>query len=289
MQPFAGLRAFADLWRFNALGYLAFECIAGTHSRMVLTGFYLVCAMAAAYCVADKIVPTATATVIFLALILFTAPTVNPWYWLPLLPLAVVAHRQDGVMLVSPWIGSFALMLGYANGSTLADFGITSTRGEFSVFPAVTIAEWLLMTAGFAYDLRRSLLTAALHVAVRIPMPLSNALIRRRFPGVPQIPAQHVLNAAAGAQPLLWIDIKSAYCPVDLAGRARSVASLAEAHALAAAFQQQHERGHIFISCAVGYASSEMALQLTGAGIDNVGNIEGGRRALARLQSAKAL
>ena len=286
MQPFAGLRAFADLWRVNALGYLAFEWIAGTHSRTLLTGFYVVCAIVAAYCVAHKKVPTATATVSYLALILFTAPTVNPWYWLPLLPLAVIAQRQDGVLLLTPWLGSFALLLGYANGSTLADFGIATTRGEFSVFPVATVAQWLLVTAGFAYDLRRGLRNAALYVTARIPMPLSNALIRRRFPGVKQIPAQHVLDAATSAQPSLWIDIKSAYCPLDLAHRAHSVTSLAEAQVLAAAFQRQHERGRVVISCAVGYASSEMALQLTGAGIEHVANIEGGRRALARLQSA---
>ena len=289
MQPFAGLRAFADLWRVNALGYLAIEGIAGTYSRTLLTGFYVVCAIVAAYCVAHKKVPTATATVSYLALILFTAPTVNPWYWLPLLPLAVIAQRQDGALLLTPWLGSFALLLGYANGSTLADFGIATTLGEFSVFPVATVAQWLLMTAGFAYDLRRCLRNSTLYGAVRIPMPLSNALIRCRFPSVKQIPAQHVLDTATSAQPSLWIDIRSAYCPLDLAGRARSVTSLGEAQVLAAAFQQQHERGRVFISCAVGYASSEMALQLTGAGIDNVGNIEGGRRALARLQSAKAL
>ena len=198
----------------------------------------------------------------------------------------MIAQRQDGVLLLTPWLGSFALLLGYANGATLADFGVTSTRGEFSVFPVATVAQWLLMTAGFAYDLRRGLRNAALYVAVRIPMPLANALIRRRFPGVTQIPAQHVLDTATSAQPSLWIDIKSAYSPLDLARRAHSVTSLAEAQALAAAFQQQHARGRVFISCAVGYASSEMALQLTDAGMDNVGNVEGGRRALARLQSA---
>lgn len=286
MQPFVGLRAFADHWRFNALGYLAFEWVAGTQSRLLLAGFYVVCAAVTAYRVAYKNVSTATAAVFLSALILFTAPTVNPWYWLPLLPLAVIAQCQDGELLLTPWLGSFALLLGYANGSTLADFGITSTRGEFSVFPVATVAQWLLMVAGFAYDLRRSVLDAAIDVAIRIPISLSNALIRRRFPGVTQIPAQRVLDGATMAQPILWIDIASKYCPLDLAGRARAVTSLTEAQTLITTFQQQHRQGRVVISCAVGYRSSEMAAQLSRAGIKSVGNVEGGRRALARLSTA---
>ncbi len=285
MQPFFGLLAFADQWRFNALGYLVFEWIAGAHSRMLLIGFYVVCTAVVAALVATKKVPTATVSVQLLALILFTAPTVNPWYWLPLLPLAVIAQRQDGALLLTPWLGSFALLLGYANGSTLADFGITSVRPEFSVFPVATAAELLLMVAGFAYDLRRSAKEAALHLAVRMPLWLSNALIRRRFPNVMQISAQRVLDIATTHPRMLWIDIPSAYCPFDLAGRAQAVTSLIEAQAVATTFQQQHQLGRIFISCAIGYRSSEMAAQLTRAGIQNVGNIEGGRRALARANT----
>ena len=289
MQPFVGLRAFADLWRFNALGYLVFEWIAGAHSRTLLTGFYVVCAAASAYLVAYKKVPTATAAVMLLALILFTAPTVNPWYWLPLLPLAVIAQRQDGTLLLTPWLGSFALLLGYANGSTLADFGITGTRGEFSVFPVATVAELLLLVAAFAYDLRRSALDAALSVAVRIPLSLSNALIRQRFPSVTQLPAQRAAHLAKSAQPMLWIDVPSRYFPINLAARAHRITTLTQAEALATAFQKQHRQGQIVISCAVGYRSSEMAAQLTRAGLHNVGNVEGGRRALSRLTTASAI
>ena len=200
------------------------------------------------------------------------------------LPLAVIARRQDATLLLTPWLGSFALLLGYANGSTLADFGITGTRGEFSVFPVATVAQLLLMVAGFAYDLRRCLVDAGLWVAVRIPMSLSNALIRQRFPSVTQIPPRRVWDSATAAQPTLWIDVTSACCPLDLAGRAQAVTSFIEAQALATTFQQQHRRGQIVISCAVGYRSSEMAAQLTRAGIENVSNVEGGRRALAHLR-----
>lgn len=284
-QPFAGLRAFADQWRFNALGFLTFEWMAGVYSRMALTAFYVVCGAVCAYLVTYKNAPTATAGVMFLALILFTAPTVNPWYWLPLLPLAVIAQRHDGALLLTPWLGSFVLLLGYANGSTLSNFGISGVRGEFSVHPVATAAEVLLMVAGFAYDLRRSALDAALHVAVRIPIQLSNALIRYRFPSVTHISAQRVLDSATTHSPMLWIDITSAYCPFDLVGRAHAVTSLNEAQALATAFQQQHKRGRIVISCAVGFRSSEIALELTRAGIENASNVEGGRRALARANT----
>ena len=65
---------------------------------------------------------------------------------------------------------------------------------------------------------------------------------------------------------------------------AHTVPDALEAQALATTFQQQHRRGQIVISCAVGYRSSEMAAQLTRAGIENVSNVEGGRRALAHLR-----
>ena len=284
MRPFVGLRAFADVWRFNALGYLVFEWIGGAQSRMVLTYFYIVGAAVTAYSVAYKNASTAKAAVMFLAVILFTAPTVNPWYWLPLLPLAIVTQRQDGTLLLTPWLGSFVLLLGYVDGSMLADFGVTRIRGEFSVLPAATILQFMTIFAGFAYDLRRIALDAALYVAVRIPMTLSNALIRQRFSGVTQIPAQRVLDLAAAAQAILWIDIASPYCPLDLSAYAEPVTSQAEAQARATMFQQEHRQGRIVISCAAGYRSSEMAVRLTRAGIENVSNVEGGRRALAHLR-----
>lgn len=285
-QPFAGLRAFADQWRFNALGYLAFEWIAGAHARLWLVGFYMVLAAICAYGVACKKLSTVNAAVLFLTLILFTAPTVNAWYWLPLLPLAIIAQRQDGALLLTPWLGSFALLLGYGNGSTLADFGAQGARGEFSVFPIATAAQLFLMVAGFGYDLRRTARDVALYAAVRIPTPLSNALIRRCFPRVTQIAAQRVLEMARTDHAMLWIDITSAYCPFDSSGRAQAVTSLTEAVAFASHFQQQHRQEPIVISCAVGYRSSEMAAQLTRAGIENVGNVEGGRRALAVASSS---
>ncbi len=283
MQPFIGLRAFADGWRFNALGYLVFEAVAGAHARIVLTGFYILCAAVTAFRVADKKVPTATAAVMLLAVILVTAPTVNAWYWLPLLPLAIVAQRQDGVLLLTPWLGSFTAFFGYANGATLADFGLTSTRGEFSVFPVATVIQGLMLIAGFVYDFRRSAVDAALGIVVRIPIPISSALIRWRFAGVKQIAAQQVWSVSATAEPMLWMDIPSVYCALDLGARAQSVTALPRALSLAKTFQQRHRQGLIVVSCAAGYRSSEMAAHLTRAGIANVSNIEGGRAALARL------
>ena len=122
-------------------------------------------------------------------------------------------------------------------------------------------------------------------IAVRIPITLSNALIRRRFAGVKQIAAQQAWSISETADPLLWLDIPSSYCAINLGARAQSVTALPDALALAKRFQHQHRQRLIVVSCAVGYRSSEMAAQLTAAGIANVSSIEGGRRALARLHA----
>ncbi len=170
-EPFAGLRAFADLWRYNALGFVVFERItdSGLGARGVLAIFYVVCAAILSYRVANHKTPLATGLVLFFALILFMAPTVNPWYWLPLLPLGIVAAAHDRVLLITPWVGSFALMLGYCNGGLLADLGwsagnAAARASEFSVLTPATLAQLILICAAFAYDLsakRRITLNAA--------------------------------------------------------------------------------------------------------------------------------
>jgi hypothetical protein len=155
--PFVGLRAFGDAWRFNALGFHVFEWIAGAglhaQARAILAFFYGAAVLAVVHQVATHRLSTQTAMVLFLSLVLLTAPTVNPWYWLPVLPLAIVCLHHDRIVLVTPWIGSFVLPLGYVNGAMLADFGLGVSRAEFGVLPAATLVQAVVMTASLSYDL----------------------------------------------------------------------------------------------------------------------------------------
>ena len=152
-DPFIGLKTFARDWRFNALAFAVFEWIAGAHARAVLTVFYMLAGCALAFVVARHRVDLATALVLWLAVIVVCSPAVNPWYWLPLLPLAVTAHTMHGRSLVTPWVGSFALLLAYVNGALLAEIGVTSTLGAFEVHPAARIIEIVLIASALSYDL----------------------------------------------------------------------------------------------------------------------------------------
>ena len=151
-DTFIGLKTFAHDWRFNALGFSVFERIAGTQARTMLTAFYVIAGLGLAILVARYQLETATALVLWLAVMVAFSPTVNPWYWLPLLPLTVIAHQTRGAGLVTPWVGSFALLLAYVNGALLAEMGVASALGSFEVHPAAQIIESALIASALAYD-----------------------------------------------------------------------------------------------------------------------------------------
>ena len=151
-NPFIGLKTFANGWRFNALGFSVFEWIAGAQARFTLTVFYVVAGFALAVAVARYAADTTTALVVWLALIVTFSPAVNPWYWLPLLPLTVIAQKTGGTALVTPWVGSFALFLAYANGGSLSEMGVPSTLAPFEVHPAARIIETVLILLALGYD-----------------------------------------------------------------------------------------------------------------------------------------
>ena len=153
-DPFIGLKSFAQDWRFNALGFSVFEWIATGHARVALAIFYLICGAALALLVARHRVDAAAALVLWLALIVACSPAVNPWYWLPLLPLAVIAHKTRGGGLLTPWVGSFTLLLAYVNGGLLVDMGVASTLGPFEVHPAARVIETVLIATALSYDFR---------------------------------------------------------------------------------------------------------------------------------------
>ncbi len=162
VQPFVGLRAFADGWRYNALGFHLFEWLAGAHARVWLCAFYVACAMAVSWAVTTGRLATATAMVLLLTAILLTAPTVNPWYWLPLMPLAILAFQHERVLLITPWIGSFVLLLGYATASVLSELSLNPNLNlsasvfhvgaEFTVLPVATLTQAVVMVCSCGYD-----------------------------------------------------------------------------------------------------------------------------------------
>ncbi len=162
VQPFVGLRAFADGWRYNALGFHLFEWLAGAHARVWLCAFYVACAMAVSWAVTTGRLATATAMVLLLTAILLTAPTVNPWYWLPLMPLAILAFQHERVLLITPWIGSFVLLLGYATAAVLSELSLSPklnlsasvfhVGAEFTVLPVATLTQAVVMVCSCGYD-----------------------------------------------------------------------------------------------------------------------------------------
>ena len=151
-DPLVGLKTFAQHWRFNALGFSVFEWIAGGYARAVLAIFYVILGLGFAVLVAKYQIDTATALVLWLALIVTFSPAVNPWYWLPLLPLAVIARNSRGIGLFTPWVGSFALLLAYVNGALLSEIGVASSLGAFEVHPTARIIEALLIASALSYD-----------------------------------------------------------------------------------------------------------------------------------------
>ena len=151
-DPFVGLKTFAQDWRFNALGFSVFEWIAGAGARVALTAFYVFTGLALAFLVARYQIDTATVLVLWLALIVTFSPAVNPWYGLPLLPLALIAQKTRGKGLVTPWVGSFALLLAYVNGALLSEIGVASKLGAFEVHPVARILETVLIASALGYD-----------------------------------------------------------------------------------------------------------------------------------------
>ena len=152
-DPFIGLKTFAYDWRFNALGYSVFEWLAGAQARVMLAVFYVGSGLALAVLAMQYRLDTATALSTWLAVIVAFSPAVNPWYWLPLLPLAVMAQNTRGTTLITPWVGSFALLLAYVNGGLLAELGTHSTLAPFEVHPAARAIETILLLWVLGYDL----------------------------------------------------------------------------------------------------------------------------------------
>ncbi len=151
-DPFVGLKTFAQDWRFNALGFSAFEWIAGAQARVVLTAFYVISGIGFAVLVARYQLDAATALALWFTVIVTFSPAVNPWYGLPLLPLALIAQKARGEWLITPWVGSFALLLAYVNGALLSEIGVVTTLGSFEVHPAARIIESVLIASALAYD-----------------------------------------------------------------------------------------------------------------------------------------
>ena len=155
-DPLIGLKAFAQDWHFNAMGFSLFEWIAGGRARAALAAFYVISGLGFAVLVARYQIDTTTALVLWFAVIVTFAPAVNPWYWLPLLPLSLIAHNSRGIGLMTPWVGSFALLLAYVNGALLSDMGSGGSLKAFEVHPVARFIEALFIASALAYDFVRT-------------------------------------------------------------------------------------------------------------------------------------
>lgn len=166
-DPFLGLKTFAEDWRVNALGFSVLEWVSGGRARTMLALFYVVTGVATAFLVTRYRIDTARALVMWLAVIVTFSPAVNPWYWLPLLPLSLVAQHARGAALLTPWVGSFALLLAYVNGELLSAFNVSSTLGQFQVHPLARLVEAVLLVSALCCDFKRLWQQRCLHLPKR--------------------------------------------------------------------------------------------------------------------------
>ena len=154
-HPFSGLQTFSQHWRFNTLVFTAFEWLLGSHARTALAIFYIGLGATCAAVVLRFNIDTASALTLFLAAIIVSSPAVNPWYWLPVLPLAAVASVRSGTVLLAPWVGSFALLLGYSSAEPLQLIGLisaTSSNQKFSVIPFARALQFTLIASALIFD-----------------------------------------------------------------------------------------------------------------------------------------
>lgn len=292
-DPFVGLKTFAQDWRFNALGFSVFEWTAGAQARAVLAVCYVLAGLGLAVVVSRYQVDTATALALWLAVIVTLSPAVNPWYWLPLLPLTVIARQTRGKGLVTPWVGSFALLLAYANGALLSEIGVPSTLAPFEVHPAARVIESVLIASALGYDFlgvwrdrdgcvlkvkttMQARMQLLLFIVALIPPALLRWLLRWHFKTVQQ-QAPMSLARCLTTVPVLLLDVRThdEFESGHLAG-AIHVNDTGSAQRLIHDFRLNTPNGQIVAYCTVGYRSAQLAERLTSLGCVNVKNLQGG-------------
>ena len=121
--------------------------------------------------------------------------------------------------------------------------------------------------------LRTFLSLARLYFAPIGPQTIASfrEIVRRKFPGVPQISTEELAARLAGNESLLIVDARTAteFAVSHLPG-ARNLRSVDEVKALT-----DSPARAIVVYCALGYRSSTFAEKLQRAGLTNVVNLEG--------------
>ncbi len=116
----------------------------------------------------------------------------------------------------------------------------------------------------------RLLRTAALMLVMQLPTAWVNRLIRWRFPAVEQRSAGFLLTAR-DRNNQAFIDVRGV--------------TVRQLQALIANRRRHRPQDRVVLVCEIGYCSSQMASALLHAGLQNVVNLEGGLRALRRLNA----
>jgi alpha-1,6-mannosyltransferase len=150
-----GLAAFAQQWRVNPVGFTVFEWLLQDHARSAAVLFAGVVTCGCAVAVHRQRLSLPVALLICLGSALATAPANNPWYWLLLLPLALVANLSSARFLITPWVASFVVLSGYMNGHLLNTFAIDTDLTYAQVHPLARLVQALCIGGALWVDLAR--------------------------------------------------------------------------------------------------------------------------------------
>jgi alpha-1,6-mannosyltransferase len=147
-----GLRTFGQQWRVNALAFSALEWWVPQQARAVAAALSIALTVACAVAVRKKILPLPLALLISLTGGLLLAPANNPWYWLALLPVALIAGRGQAWMPITPWAASVVVLSAYVNGHVLSVFEIETTLAYAQVHPFARALQAGVIGIALIYD-----------------------------------------------------------------------------------------------------------------------------------------
>ena len=144
-----GLAVMSNDWLFNAPIYLLLQpWLTFSQSKLLLLGcLALFCVGYYVHCMRHWPNPNIRGDVLF-ALLFVCSPVLNPWYWVWLLPFAVLYPS------LWAWVASFALLLAYCSGINLPDPNLEAYQIpnyiiaiEFALIGCCVLYSWLIKKA----------------------------------------------------------------------------------------------------------------------------------------------
>ncbi|MFM2398590.1 MAG: hypothetical protein RL341_747 [Pseudomonadota bacterium] len=150
-----GLHAFAQDWRVNPLAFTVLQWLLPGQARTAaaLCSILLVCVCAVQVHKGTWSLPLAL--LISLGGALLLAPANNPWYWLLLLPLGLLASHGRRALLITPWVAGSAVLLGYMNGHLFSTLDLAWSMPWAHVHPLARALQAGLIAGAIVFDVAR--------------------------------------------------------------------------------------------------------------------------------------